>query len=518
MKDEQILTALTAKAISIRINGGSKEAQYLAAYHSVPVLPAFIIINDGQLVVDIHAGESKDQFKAAILRALSSRSSQPPRITSQTPNLDLSTTQHPSDYSVARPSVLATRSSSTQASLDHQSEPSRSDAYPGSAASPPPLRQSTSLNSDLDASSPTAGNIDENANMPPLRSQNVVPTVGVPSNSIHSMATSSASHGAQPSQTVQNLLADRRRKLEMDKKEKDAVEKAERRAKAEARKEAIVVAPDSAKVKQASYAAQQRKRQQEAKLERERILRQIEHDKSERKTKEERRKAIAKADAEEIDGVGRLVDQQLASELISTSSKNSGECAVQVRLFDGSTIRGRFPNDQTLRGNVRPWIDQTKSDDVPYIFKQILTPMPNRTLTISEEEGSLQSLGFSPSATLVIIPVQGYTVAYRGGQGIVSKGASAGYNVISAGAGIVTGAFGTFLGLGRATPGELPNTHDATMQGNAEEDTTGIGSGTKIRTLRDQPTNQDDQQLYNGNQVLSHALFPYTWNGTNVHS
>lgn len=508
MKDEQILTALTAKAISVRINGGSKEAQYLAAYHSVPVLPAFIIINDGQLVVDIHAGESKDQFKAAILRALSSRSSQPPRITSQTSNQDLSTTQHPSDYSVARSSALATRSSSTQASLD-QSEPSRSDAYPGSAASPPPLCQSNSLNSDLDASSPTAGNIDDHANMPPLRSQNVIPTVGVPSNSIHSMSASSASHGAQPSQTVQNLLADRRRKLEMDKKEKDAVEKAERRAKAEARKEAIVVAPDSAKAKQASYAAQQRKQQQEAKLERERILRQIEHNKSERKTKEERRKAIAKAEAEETDGVGRLVDQQLASELTSPSSKKSVGCAVQVRLFDGSTIRGRFPSDQTLRGNVRPWIDQTKSDDVPYTFKQILTPMPNRTLTISEEEGSLQSLGFSPSATLVIIPVQGYTVAYSEGQGIVSKGASAGYNVISAGAGFVTGVFGTFLGLGRATaPGELPNTHNATMQGNAEEDTAGTGSGTKIRTLRDQPSNRDDQQLYNGNQVLSHALFP----------
>lgn len=506
MKDEQILTALTAKAISIRINGGSKEARYLAAYHSLSVLPAFIIVNDGQLVVDIHAGESKNEFKAAILRALSSGSSQPPMITSQTPNTYSSTTLQPSNYSVARPSALATTSSSAQASLD-QSEPSRSNAYPGPAASTPPLCPSTSRSSDLDASSPTANNIDDHANMPSLRSLDVIPTADIPSNPIHSTATSSDSHGDQPSQTVQNLLADRRRKLEMDKKEKDAAEKTERRAKAEARKEAIVVAPDSAKAKQASYAVQQRKRQQEAKLERERVLRQIEHDKSERKTKEERRKAIAKADAEGTDGVGRLVDQQLASELNPPSSKKSGECAVQVRLFDGSTIRGRFPSYQTLRGNVRPWIDQTKSADIPYTFKQILTPMPNRTLTISEEEVSLQSLGFSPSATLVIIPVQGYAVAYSGGQGIVSKGATAGYNAICAGAGIITRAFGTFLGLGRTTAlGELPNTHDATMQGNAEEDTAGTGLGATIRTLRDQRSYQDDQQLYNGNQVPSHAL------------
>ena len=508
MKDEQIVTALTAKAISIRINGGSQEAQYLAAYYPVPALPAFIIINNGKLVVDIRAGENKDQFKIALLRALSSRSSRPSRTTSQTPNSDPSTTHHPSDHPVPRPSTLRTRSSSAHASLD-QPETSNSAAYLGSAASPPPSPQSTTLNSDPDASSPTAGDVDEHANIPPSRSQNMVTTADVPpSPPIHSTATSLASHGDQPSQTVQDLLADRRRKLEMDKKEKDAAEKAERKAKAEARKEAILVAPDLAKAKQASYAAQQKKRQQEAKVERERILRQIEHDKSERKTKEERRKAIAKAEVEATDGAGGLVDQQLASEFISPSLTKSGECAVLVRLLDGSTIRNRFPSDQTLRGNIRPWIDRIKSDDIPYTFKQILTPMPNRTLTISEEEENLQSLGFSPSATLVIVPVQGYTAAYSGGQGIVSKGASAGYNVISAGAGIVTGAFGTFLGLGRATvPDDVPDTDNATIEGNAGEDTAGTGSGTNIRTLRDQPDIQDDQQLYNGNQVLSHALF-----------
>ena len=323
------------------------------------------------------------------------------------------------------------------------------------------------------------------------------------------MPPSSASPGGQPSQTVQNLLADRRRRLEIDKKEKDATEKAERKAKAEARKEAMVVAPDSAKAKQATYAAQQRRRQQEAKLERERILKQIEHDKAERKEKEERRKAIAKAEAEGTDGAGGLVDQQLASEVNFPKATRSKECAVQVRLFDGSTVRSRFASDETLRGNVRPWIDQQKSDDVPYTFKLVLTPMPNRTLSISEEEDTLQTLGLTPSATLVIVPVQGYTAAYSGGQGIVLKGASAGYNVVSAGASIVTGALGTFLGLGRATaPGELPDAHDTTMQGNAEADATGTGSGINIRTLQDQRDVPDDHQLYNGNQVMCPIGYP----------
>lgn len=307
---------------------------------------------------------------------------------------------------------------------------------------------------------------------------------------------------------MQSLLADRRRRLEIEKKDKDAVEKADRKAKAEARKEAMVVAPDSAKAKQATYAVQLRKGQQEVKVERERILRQIQHDKAERKEKEDRRKATAKVEAEGTDGAGGLVDLQLANEVSFPKSTRSKECAVQVRLFDGSTVRSRISSDQTLRGNVRPWIDQQKSDDVPYTFKQILTPMPNRTLSISEEEETLQSLGLTPSATLVIIPVQSYTAAYSGAQGIVSKGASAGYNVVCAGAGIVNGALGTFLGLGRATaPGTLPDAHDTTMQENAEAVATETGSGINILTLRDRRKDQDDHQFYNGNQVLYHWLF-----------
>ena len=497
MKDEQITTALAAKAITLRIIGGSQEAQYLAAYYPVPVLPAFMMIKNGQLVLDLQAGQEKYQFKAAILRALSSRSSQSQHATNPDPSL----TQHTSNQSVSPASTPDSRLSSTQSSLD---PPLTSNAAASlrSAASPPSL-QSTRFNSDPDTSSSTAHTIAENTDIHPLRNENLDSTATTPfQNTMQSVAPPAPPSG-QPSQTVQNLLADRRRRLEIDKQEKDAAEKAERKARAEARKEAMAVAPDSAKAKQATYAAQQRKRQQEAKLERDRILSQIEHDKAERKEKEERRKATAKTEAEGTDGAGGLVDRQLASEVNLPRSTRSKDCAVQVRLFDGSTVRSRFPSDRTIRGNIRPWVDQQKSDDVPYTFKQVLTPMPNRTLSISEEEESLESLGLTPSATLVILPVQGYTAAYNSGQSIVSKGASAGYNVVSTGAGIVTGALGTFLGLGRATaPAESPDTQDTTMQRNAEADPTGTGSGINIRTLRDQRDDRNDHQLYNGNQVM----------------
>ncbi len=283
--------------------------------------------------------------------------------------------------------------------------------------------------------------------------------------------------------------------------EKEAVEKAERRMKAEARREVMKTSPDSAQAKQASYAQQQRKRQQEARLERERIMGEIESNKRDRREKEERRKALVKAVSEGNDGAGGLVDRQISREVVEPRPTMSKYCAIQVRLLDGSTIRSKFPPHRTLRKDVRAWVDEQRQDeDTPYTFKQILTPLPHRTITIFEEEESLRSLGLSPSANLVMLPVQSYTTAYRGDSGMISRGLSAGYTVVSAGAGMVTGALGTVLGLGQtpqetATPApSTPIASDSRVSGTANEN--------NIRTLNHQREGGDDRhQLYNGNQV-----------------
>ena len=495
---------MTARAVTIRILSGSQEAQYLAAYCPL-TLPAFIIINNGQLVLDIRAGEKRDDFKAAILNTLSSTSSQPQRTTSsQTSDFDTSVTQGTSNHTVPQASTFNTRLSSAHSSLDQQ-EASSFVSQHGSAASSLRSSQSATLNSDLTALPLTDRNAVSHANIPSSNSQSEDPIAAIPSHIVQSMpVTSSSPPRPQASQTVQDLLADRRRRLESEKKERDATEKAERKAKIEGRKHMMLHAPNSDKANQAAHAAQQKKRQEAAKLDRERILRQIEHDKVDRREKEERRKANTMAEAERVDGTGRVSDQQLASEMNFSDATKSKECAVQVRLFDGSTIRSRFSPDQTLRLHVRPWVEQKKSDDIPYTFKQVLTPMPNRTLSIVEEEETLQSLGLSPSATLVIVPIKDFATVYSDRQSILSKGASAGYNVVCTGAGMVTGALGAFLGLGRVTtPGEVPDAYNTTAQWNPEAGTIETGSSINIRTLRDQRDDREDHQLYNGNQVLS---------------
>lgn len=300
--------------------------------------------------------------------------------------------------------------------------------------------------------------------------------------------------------TVQDLLDERRLRLDVDQKEKKAAERAERLAKQETQRAAADNAlPGSVRAKQASYAQQQKKKQQEMQQERERILKVIESDKLERKHKEEMRKTISQAGQLGDDGIERLIDRQLANEINQSESRVSKDCAIQVRLFDGSNIRSRFSPDQNIRTNIRTWIDKKRGDsDTPYTFKQILAPQPNRAISISEEEESLQELGLTPSATLVMVPVHGYTAAYSTDAGYISNGISLCYNTVFTGVVGIAGAFGTFLGVASEV---APSQNGRATQSPTQESPRGSSSGIKFRTLRDQQKSEDSQQFYNGNQV-----------------
>lgn len=301
--------------------------------------------------------------------------------------------------------------------------------------------------------------------------------------------------------TVQDLLRHRQQRIEAEMKEKDDTERAQQKARAKARREAIENAPGSAKAKQASYAQQQRRRQREEELERERIRRDIEYDKAARREKEERRTTVYKTESKFIDSSGGLADQMSSSDARRISQRSSNRCALQVRLFDGSTIRKDFQPHETLRTDVRAWVDEqvTPRDD-PYTFKQILTPMPNRTIGISEEEESLMSLGLMPSATLIKIPITKFTEAYD--QGILSRGVSTGYNVASLGVSMIAGALHRVLGFGQATR----QAEEPTLQSQTKEASIGR-TEIRIRSFQDRNEDPQEHQLYNGNQVCD---FPIT--------
>lgn len=302
------------------------------------------------------------------------------------------------------------------------------------------------------------------------------------------MGEASNNNQNQPA-NVAALLQERKIRMEADKKKKDAQEKAERARKAAERKAALEAGQpeDPKRAADLKYATLQKKRQQEAREERERVLKQIEDDKAERKARDAARKEQARIMA----GTEQPNPFTAPSSELG-SIRRADHCALKVRLFDGSAISSRFSSEATLEGEVRKWVDQEQQvAESPYIFKHILTPFPNKEISISEEAKSLQDLGLVPNATLILVPIKDFTPAYGQGPGVtglLSSGVSAGYGLVTSG---LTSGFGfaaRVLGsvVGDTAQGEPP----ATAQPPPQE-----------------PRQGDRHELYNGGGVSWHLRY-----------
>ena len=344
-----------------------------------------------------------------------------------------------------------------------------------------------------------------------------------------------ASVPAEPTSThspeqVQALLSERGARLEAERLRREAREKAERIARARERREEeerAQAAADKGKGKERAdgsesarnkartdWLQQQAKRKTEAKEEKQRIMARIEADKRERKNRDEERKQAASAMAGEP-----LPSSSKTPTSSTTTPPTSGTCAIQVRLFDGSSIKGRFAHDSTLATAVREWIKETSpagGADIPFNFRQILTPNPSRTIEISEEGQTLSDVGLMPTATLVLVPVAGYTEAYSGAgsggllgsaYGLVSgafglAGSALGY-VTGYGSGVnnTDGRGGIYMG-GTADEQEPSNVQGARMA-NADSGTGQSGpSRIRVKTMAEQRAEAEKgAEFYNGNSL-----------------
>lgn len=248
------------------------------------------------------------------------------------------------------------------------------------------------------------------------------------------------------------------------------------------------------KARRALQAKLQRE-QREQREERERIRNQIRKDQEARKQRaaEEKTKSSAASSA----GGARAKQQPLQYRL-------------QIRLFDGSSVRNSFPPSATIRKDVRPWLESQRSDGAePYNLKHILTPLPNRTISVSEEERTLEELELGPTASLVMVPVPSYIEAYAP-TGVVNslpgRVVSSGYGLVSGVVGGVAGMVGGFLGYGSASNQANTTTSNSNSQQSATTPTasttrTRSGGGINIRTIHDQRNERDQNEFYNGNTV-----------------
>ena len=239
---------------------------------------------------------------------------------------------------------------------------------------------------------------------------------------------------------------------------------------------------DTQQSQRVDYIKMQKEREQKAKDERERIKQQIKADREERRRLDQLRKQQETA-------------LETGAPAGATAKPKSSQIRVQVRTFDGSTLRQSFEPSSTIAKDVRPWVDEASQQTTPYNLKLILTPMPNRNIEAGEEEQPLPDLGIKGSCTLVMVPVQGYVESYTGSgpANLVGTAVSGGYNLLSGTAGALFDGVRSVLGY--IQPGEAASQTANTMSPES--------NSVRVRSLADQRAEaaKRDQQFYNGNST-----------------
>ncbi|ROV93231.1 hypothetical protein VPNG_09562 [Cytospora leucostoma] len=449
LKDNTIAPSLETDAVLLRLEAGSQETGYLAAIFPLPKNPTLVIIKNGELKEYISAGTSREQFITRVSGAFQAQ---------------------------------ALAQSQSQSQAGGANAPTGDSAASTAAASTGPQHPSNSQIPGQDTPAPPASN--------------------------HLPAANNT------------LTQEGEARRQAARKERDEAEK-RRREKGKANEEGSQnqdpekARQDDTKKKAAQQLAE---RHRKAREERARVLKRIEDDKAERRARDEARRAerraaaTAAADAVDVDEVTAAAGEPApaSASTSSTIRRQHDQCAIQVRLFDGSTIRSRFPAGATLAREVRGWIDGARADDnnSPYTFRVILTPLPNRIIDPAAEEGqTLGELGLTPSATLVLAPAERYSRAYpRASESPVSRLIAA----VLAFVGSILGAIaGTLTGSGRrGERGDEGGGQESielqerrSQQGHATGRDGGSGSGSRIKGFEDRDDRQKDHQFYNGNSL-----------------
>ena len=450
------------KAVLLRLEFGGKEAGFLSAFCPIEKCPTLVIIHNGNVLDKLEAGLAREDFEERLMKAVGldeepatrQRQRQPEVFFDQDDDEDL----------------LVHNGGEDQVSPETQTREDETS----SSSQPQPIPQSTS--------------------------------------------------------NVQTLLSERGQRLEAERLRREAAEKAERIARMNGRRkeaeEAAAATGQADKGKQRATTAseekqkardqwiyQQKQRKDEAKKDRERILAQIENDKQERKAQAQRRR-----EAESLAGGGAYSEMGSSTTVKPSPGTNPSprsHCMLVIRLFDGTSIRGKFASDADVATAVRTWVQEASpagGADIPYNFRQILAPNPSRTIEVSEEHQSLQELGLVPNATLVLVPISGATSAYAttGGWSVTNAAhylANTAYGLLgsvwSYVPSIGNSGNGPYLG-GTGDEQEQSNLAGAHMAGSDSASPGGGSTKIRVKTMADQHRAEDEKakraaEFYNGN-------------------
>lgn len=510
---------IQAQAIALKIQAGSQEAGFLTPICPVNSNPAIIVIKDGALKANLQAAEvetenlndrletifdttthaasppESDTAMASIRAqgpaeaATEETGSWPPSSTS-TQSSEYLTLPPPEGqfrlpnnaYDAMRELTQCLLNSNTPPSEVYQSQLRILDRLPILRQEVQRLRSSTSLPTLSDYARDKLLRMPSAAIKAQAKAESTAPAPNPPSST--SAPTTSAPPQAQHAASTRPNPAGEYVYIQPSSSQlQSETEHDEEKAAAAAKK----------RQEAALWTRMQRERQAKDREARERIKSQIAYD------REERRRLT------EVRSQNDRIAEAEAAEAARAAKPATGVVRLQVRTFDGSTLRNTFQHDSKLANDVRPWIDEQTDGNVPYNLKLILTPLPNRNIEASEEGQPLSDLGIRGSCTLVMVPVKGYVESYTGNtsHGLVGSAVSGGYNLVRGTAGALFGGVRSVLGYGGGNasqqgPAEMTESHNAAP--------TAQSGRVKMRTLADQRAEQMDRrgpnhQLYNGNQL-----------------
>lgn len=276
----------------------------------------------------------------------------------------------------------------------------------------------------------------------------------------------------------------------------------------------------SAQSQRTAYIASQK----HAETERTRIKSRIEAD------KKARREADRQVREEALAHARRTQLSELRKANSTTSDPKHTDVRIQVRLFDGATIRSSFTAEATIARDVRPWVDGEVrrkaaaavgqgAGGQPYNLKLLLTPLPTRQIEAGEEDSALSDIeGVKGSATMVMVPVKGYVESYSGAgggvAGTVQNVVETGVGLVGSAAGMLFGGIGRLLGAGAALPRQQQQGNAPSVSGEengaAASQSQPAGSGGsarantgRVRTLADQRRDEEDEQKRRGTQLYN---------------
>ncbi|KAK8122286.1 hypothetical protein PG984_010956 [Apiospora sp. TS-2023a] len=316
---------------------------------------------------------------------------------------------------------------------------------------------------------PVYGNDDDLYDDPPPAASSSRQPPTAPPAPVVSTPSSSGEREAE----VQSTVSEQAKLLEAEKQAKEKAAKAEREKRAKERQDAAPTGDEGQSsnptAAMSSYAQMMRQKRQEAKEERQRILQRIEDDKRARRERE--------------------AEEKKARLLLATA--NPDAAASTTNAAAGPPIP--LPTRGTLGKEVRQWIDEKRTDGTdPYMFRIVLTPLPNKAIEPAEESDMLRDLGLAPSATLILMPVVRVATAYEQGGGLLLRGWSYLYALIAM-------LFSPFAMLFR---GRNNAHHDASHENIPLDDLDVDGSSRqRFRGFRNPDDERRDHQLYNGNSL-----------------